>query len=49
MLGYRVAGAFSLTSRWFGGQRLAYGFYRPFERKEQYIALYVTGDGWDQL
>ena len=30
----------SRTSRLFGGQRLTYGFYRPFGRKAQYIALY---------
>jgi hypothetical protein len=28
------------TSRLFGGQRLTYGFYRPFGRKRQYTALY---------
>ena len=28
------------TSRLFSGQRLTYGFYRPFGRKRRYIALY---------
>jgi hypothetical protein len=30
----------SRTSRLFGGQRLTYGFYRPFGRKAQYVAFY---------
>ncbi|HZJ11633.1 MAG TPA: sulfotransferase [Methyloceanibacter sp.] len=28
------------TSQLFGGQRLTYGFYRPFGRREQYIDFY---------
>jgi Sulfotransferase domain len=28
------------TSQLFGGQRLTYGFYRPFGRRERYTALY---------